>query len=131
MPSLRTKLQIREGWRGRIVAPPDDLRLKELNALPQARSSDAELDWALVFVTNEEEIESRGKGIVRVLREDGVLWFAYPKKTSGIAADITRDRGWDSLDALGLRAVRQIALDDTWSALRFRARERVKRKTDT
>ncbi len=52
-------------------------------------------------------------------------WAAYPKKTSGIDTDITRDHGWEALNAAGLRPVRQIAIDDTWSALRFRRPEHV------
>jgi hypothetical protein len=43
-----------------------------------------------------------------------------------VETDLTRERGWDGLKELGLEPVAQIAVDDTWSALRFRPSERVK-----
>lgn len=55
---------------------------------------------------------------------DVVVWFAHPKQTSkDYTADIHRDRGWDTLAARGLASVRQVAIDDDWSALRFRRLE--------
>ncbi|MBX3259494.1 MAG: DUF1905 domain-containing protein [Labilithrix sp.] len=48
------------------------------------------------------------------------LWIAYPKTTSGVKTDLTRDVGWEAVERAGLRAVTQVAVDDTWSALRFR-----------
>jgi hypothetical protein len=47
------------------------------------------------------------------------------EKSSGIESDLTRDEGWAPLFDAGLRPVRQIAIDDTWSALRFRRVEHV------
>ena len=57
---------------------------------------------------------------LRALQPGGLLWFSYPKKTSRIATDITRDTGWDSLTKAEMRPVSQISIDETWSALRFR-----------
>ena len=54
-----------------------------------------------------------------------LAWAAYPKRSSGIDTDLTRDRGWDALRVAGLGPVRQIALDDAWSVLRYRRDEQV------
>jgi hypothetical protein len=51
------------------------------------------------------------------LTRPGVLWFAYPK---GNRADINRDSLWPIVAEYGLRPITQVALDDVWSALRFR-----------
>jgi hypothetical protein len=52
---------------------------------------------------------------------DAVLWFAYPKKSSKrYKSDISRDEGWAPLGELGFEGVRQVAIDEDWSALRFR-----------
>jgi hypothetical protein len=49
------------------------------------------------------------------------LWFAYPKKTSKkYDVNIHRDKGWEALEQLGFKGVRQVAIDQDWSALRFR-----------
>lgn len=59
-------------------------------------------------------------------RPGGHLWLAYPKKSDAIRSDLTRDHGWEPIDALGLLAVTQIAIDENWSALRFRHRGEIK-----
>jgi hypothetical protein len=46
-----------------------------------------------------------------------VLWVAYPK---GGRADVNRDTLWPILAEYGLRPISQVALDEVWSALRFR-----------
>lgn len=48
----------------------------------------------------------------------GVLWVAYPKANK---ADINRDSLWPILVEFGMRPNGQVAIDDTWSAMRFRA----------
>jgi hypothetical protein len=55
---------------------------------------------------------------------DAIVWFAYPKGTSKrYTCDFNRDTGWDVLGRLGFEPVRQVALDEDWSALRFRRAE--------
>ncbi|MEW9551077.1 hypothetical protein [Nonomuraea sp. NPDC050783] len=51
------------------------------------------------------------------LAEPGVLWVAYPK---GNASDVNRDTLWPIVGAYGLRPNGQVAVDEVWSALRFR-----------
>jgi hypothetical protein len=50
----------------------------------------------------------------------GVLWVSYPKKTSGIETDLGREEVWLPLQVAGWQAVRQVAVDDVWSAVRFK-----------
>jgi len=59
------------------------------------------------------------------------LWFCYPKKTGKIKTDISRDIGWDTVAKLGYEGIRAISIDDTWSGMRFRPREEIKRKPDS
>ena len=63
---------------------------------------------------------------MQAVKAGGLLWFTYPKKTAKIKADITRDTGWESVRAAGWRPVTQIAIDETWSALRLRPESEVK-----
>ena len=77
--------------------------------------------FALVFVTACAEVAALAPPVAAALEPDAVLWFAYPKKTSRTyTSDISRDTGWQPLGDLGFEAVRQVAIDDDWSALRFR-----------
>ena len=58
---------------------------------------------------------------------DAVLWFAYPKGTSKrYTCDFNRDTGWQVIRGAGFDSVRQIAIDEDWSALRFRRLQYVK-----
>jgi hypothetical protein len=57
------------------------------------------------------------------------LWFAYPKRSGAHASDISRDTGWEPLAEADFLAVTQVALDNDWSALRFRPRTEIKRLT--
>jgi hypothetical protein len=84
-------------------------------------------------VQSVAEVALRLEQALPLYRRGQRLWFAYPKKTGAIRTDITRDHGWTPLAEAGLIPVTQVAIDDTWSALRFRYRDevaRLTRKTD-
>jgi hypothetical protein len=86
-----------------------------------------QLDFILSFVKTKEEIEKISTAIHSKLTEDAVVWFAYPKGTSKkYKAQINRDNGWESIKKKGFDTVRAIAIDDDWSALRFRQVEFIK-----
>ena len=58
---------------------------------------------------------------------DALLWFAFPKGTSKkYQCDFNRDTGWSLLKTAGFDTVRAVAIDDDWSALRFRRVEYIK-----
>jgi hypothetical protein len=58
---------------------------------------------------------------------DAILWFAYPKGTSKkYRCDFNRDTGWAKLGKAGFEPVRQVAIDEDWSALRFRRVDYIK-----
>jgi len=85
------------------------------------RLKDEMVSFLLVFVTTSDEIKHQAVFLKGKLSDDAVVWFAYPKKTSRkYESDISRDKGWQPLGDLGFEPVRQIAIDEDWSALRFR-----------
>ena len=126
MNDLLRKLQFKDQPRIYVrLAPPefratlDELRL--VTTVRTARGCSAEDSFALYFVDSRAAIEESAPHAARKVSGDGVLWFAYPKKSSKrYETDISRDLGWQALGGLGFEAVRQVAIDDDWSALRFR-----------
>jgi hypothetical protein len=79
------------------------------------------LRFALAFVTQRVELNRLFKMFSNRASGDVVLWFAYPKGTSKrYCCDFNRDDGWDLLRKSGFDSVRQVAIDEDWSALRFR-----------
>jgi len=79
-------------------------------------------EFMLVFAELVIEVENYAPKALHNLVNDGILWFAYPKKTSkkSCSSDLDRDHGWLVLTEKGFDKVRQVAIDDDWSALRFR-----------
>lgn len=89
-----------------------------------------EIEFVLAFVKTKSDIGRIAPIIHKNLKGDGIVWFAYPKGTSKkYKAEINRDTGWDILGKLGLEGVRAVAIDDDWSALRFRRVEFVNTMT--
>ncbi len=87
-------------------------------------------DFILFFARNAAEVEQWKEEVAASLAEgDSILWLAYPKKSSKLKSDIHRDLLWDTFIAYQLRPVRQVSLDETWSALRYRHEDRVKKKS--
>ena len=80
----------------------------------------------LVFVNNKKEFIQFLKTQLKHVKPDSVLWFGYPKQTSGIKTDINRDKLWEFAMEYGIRPVSAISINDTWSGLRFRPIENVK-----
>ena len=79
----------------------------------------------LVFINNSHEYLSFLKTQLDNIEVDSVLWFAYPKGTSKIKTDINRDTIRVTGEEFGITTVTAIAIDETWSALRFRPIDRV------
>lgn len=82
----------------------------------------------LTFVNNKAEFLDFLKNKLINIQYDSVLWIAYPKGTSRIKTDINRDILRNAAEEYGITTVAAIAIDETWSALRFRPVEKVARK---
>jgi hypothetical protein len=81
----------------------------------------AQVAFSLAFVTKQTEIDALAKQVAERTSGDAVVWFAYPKQSSKrYKSEIDRDHGWASLGAAGFEPVRMVAIDDDWSAKRFR-----------
>jgi hypothetical protein len=94
-----------------------------LEGIEVVAGPDAAADALLLFVNNLAEAQALAPGAVATVapaKPEGILWIAYPKGGSGIKTDVNRDKLWPVVQDAGWRPVRQIALDDVWSAMRFR-----------
>jgi hypothetical protein len=90
-------------------------------------------DFVQVFGTSNQELQSHAKNAVSYVNEDGLLWLCYPKKSSKVykGSDCSRETVMYMLSDEGYEPVRQIAIDDDWSALRFRRTEKIKKMVRT
>ena len=128
MTTLWDKLNLKEDQEIVVVNAPTSFAAA-LRALPRGRvqqriSAIKELTFVLVFVDKKSELDKVSAAVIEKVAGDAILWFAYPKATSkSFACDLNRDTGWDILRASGFDTVRQVAIDEDWSALRFRRTE--------
>lgn len=119
---LPKKLGIKEGFRIALVKAPENFQ-RELGALPENAAFVTRLtkplDIVLLFVLSERALLRDFAKLPDKLATNGMIWVAWPKKSSGIATDLTFERvqriGLDS----GLVDVKICAIDDIWSGLKF------------
>jgi hypothetical protein len=77
--------------------------------------------FALAFATRQTEVDRLSKLLASAAEGDALLWFAYPKGTSKrYQCDFNRDSGWTVIRGAGFESVRMVAIDEDWSAVRFR-----------
>jgi hypothetical protein len=88
----------------------------------------AKIPFILAFVRTLVDVEHESARWAHRLEGDGQLWMAYVKKSSPLyqTGGVTRDSSWQPLGDAGFEPVMQIALDEDWSALRFRKAEYIK-----
>jgi len=126
--NLTQKLRIKEGMKLLTVnAPPDTMShlrslLNNLQVSHMVKNYQ-QIHW---FVKNRVEMEKGLDKILTLLKPDIICWIYYPKGTSAIQTDLTRDKGWESLlKHKELQWLSLISFDDTWSSFGMRL------KTDT
>ncbi len=80
----------------------------------------AEAEVVVQFVKNRADYDAKIPPLLKAIRADAIFWIAYPKLTSKLAGDLSRDVIHRDSPALGLDCVSQIAIDDDWSAMRMK-----------
>ena len=127
---LAKKLQIKPAHRILLVNAPDSYS-ELLEPLPReaqlADRPEGTFDVVQLFVLNSEELKRDLVWLQNHLRPDTILWITYPKKSSGILSDLEMMQSWDETAKYGLSGVAAAAINETWTALRFRPFSQVKR----
>jgi len=104
--SLAHKMKLKPGQRAAVANPPDGF-LNELGPLPArvqvAGKLHGQFEWLQVFVKNKAELDKLVPRLVRALKPESLLWISFPKGTSKIQTDLTRDRGWDAVQKVDLK----------------------------
>lgn len=86
------------------------------------------IDFALVFAISQKQLTDILRDVIPALHNESKLWIAYPKVSSKIVSDLSRDCSWDFILNYGYEAVSMIALDNTWSGIRFKLPEGIERR---
>lgn len=120
--TLVEKLGIRASTRIAILGAPRGFR-STLGALPNGvtvtASPSGTLPFIHFFTTKRSLLERRFPALKRALAQDGALWVSWPKKSSGVATDLTEDVVREVALAGGLVDVKVCAVDEVWSGLKL------------
>ena len=101
--------------------------LAALGGVTVKRSVSGRSSFAMAFVVTQAERDAASAKLAKACQGDAVLWMAYPKGSSKkYRCEFNRDSGWAVLGAAGFEPVRMVAVDEDWSALRFRRVEHIK-----
>lgn len=119
--ALARKLLLKPGHRAAVLnAPPG-----YVEQLGVELADGAGLDFVQVFVRDSPDLDRLAPGAIAAVKPDGLLWICYPKGGTKAGTDLNRDLLWQRMSERGLAGVTLVALDETWSAMRFRPTDRV------
>lgn len=117
------KLLVKPGKNWLFYNAPEDY-LAVLEPLPEGAianfSPGGDFDGVQLFVKNSNELIDSLKTIMPILKPDTVFWITYPKKSSGMPSDLEMMSSWDELGRYGYSGVAAAAINEVWTALRFR-----------
>ena len=116
-----------------LNAPADFKKgLTDLPAGVKITESAKDYDQVHWFVFNRKQLEKELSKIMKLVKDDVIVWVYYPKGTSRIQTDLTRDKGWDCLLSEGdkLTWISLISFNDTWSVFGFRAKTEADKKKE-
>lgn len=90
------------------------------------RTLAGDIQFAIAFATTQKDVDAISAQLIKAGKGDVVIWMAYPKGSSKrYQCDFNRDSGWKVLHEAGFDSVRMVAIDEDWSALRFRRAENI------
>jgi len=131
---LARKLGIKEGFRLGFVNSPKGFK-KELGDLPpkvkiSSGHLPAPLDLIIFFTDTERTLKIEFPILAEKLRADGMLWIAWPKKSSGVSTDLSFGNVQQTGLQAGLVDVKICAINEIWSGLKFvyRVKDRKSRR---
>lgn len=131
MNAVIKKLQLKDQGKPVLIlnAPEEYCEIiSEFDTETQTEINEKKYHFVQVFGKSMAELKDLAVKAVSVVEEDGLLWLCYPKKSSKKykGSDCSRDVVIYIFQDEGYEPVRQISIDDDWSALRFRQVDKIK-----
>ncbi len=129
MTPLFKKLNLGTLQRIHVLNAPESFEpeLAALDGVEIKRDARGKIAWALTFAVTQDELDKASRALTKSVEGDAQIWVAYPKGSSKrYRCEFNRDSGWAVLREAGFDTVRMVAIDEDWSALRFRRSEYIK-----
>jgi hypothetical protein len=118
--ALAKKMKLKSGLSAAVINAPENYvdALQHNTAL--SPTLNGKFDWIQIFVRDKAELDALAPKAAKALKPESMLWISFPKGTSKIQTDLTRDKGWDVLRELDLKWITLISVNETWSAFSLR-----------
>jgi hypothetical protein len=118
---LPKKLGIKPKLRVWLANAPADVRAELRGALAECEVVKQEnaLDFAMIFTKSRVELAKEFSRMAKLLAPAGMLWVSWPKKSSGVAADLDENVVREIGLKAGLVDVKVCAVTEVWSGLKF------------
>jgi DUF3052 family protein len=128
---LPKKLGIKEAFRIVLVNMPADVTAELKSGLESCqvkKDGVGPLDFAMLFVKSASDLKKQFSRLAKQLAPAGMLWVSWPKKSSGVATDLTENEVREIGLEAGLVDVKVCAVNEVWSGLKFviRVKDRTK-----
>ena len=113
-------MKLKPGSRAAVIHAPENY-FKDLKHDSEiSRKLSGKFDWIQIFTKDKKQLASLAPKAVSALKPDSILWLSFPKGTSKLQTDLTRDKGWDVLKELDLKFITLISVNEQWSAFALR-----------
>ena len=119
---LARKLGIKENFRCHFYQQPDyyfDLFDELPKIIDSKRPAPESLDFMHAFVSSQKELQAIALKAKKYIKKNGMVWFSWPKGTSGVKTDLNGNIVREYVLGIGLVDVKVAAVDKTWSGLKF------------
>ena len=130
--SVFQKLNLKDQGEIVVLNAPESFEpeLAGLTGVKVARKLGGPAEFVLAFVSKQKDADALPAVIARKAPGDAIVWVAHPKQSSKkVKCEFSTTGLWEAMGALGFEGVRRIAIDEDWTALRYRRVEFIKTMT--
>jgi hypothetical protein len=118
--SLAKKLKLKPGLKAAVINAPENYMDELRHDTATSPTLNGKFDWIQIFVKSKSELDALAPRAAKALRPQSLLWISFPKGTSKIQTDLTRDKGWEGVRGLDLKWINLVSVNETWSAFALR-----------
>lgn len=120
MSDLAKKIKLKPGAKAAVIRAPENYLQALQHDAEVSTALRGKFDWIQVFVKNKAELDELAPRAANALKPESILWITFPKGSSKVQTDLTRDKGWEEVQKLDLKWINLVSIDNMWSAFSMR-----------
>lgn len=128
MENRPSKFNHKPGLPSTLIDTPDELAyiknmFSDATDLSTSYTSD-DIPFIMFFPRTKADVAKYAEAVVKHTKGDPIVWMAFPRKDS----ELTSTSGWDAITGKGFAIMRQVSIDKSWAAIRFRREENMRKR---